>query len=434
MHPTTFWYSRFLAATTMLFGMSVTSSVNAASISEIHVESFHEGLASVCVNFSLCAYIDKTGKIVIPQRGESFSEGLAVVRMDNGKGVIDKTGKMVISPQFQFQHISNFSEGLAGAEIKNGTGWGGGFIDKTGKVVIGPQLPRFWAARKFSEGLGLIFSDGGGGFVDKTGKMVIAFQFESANDFSEGLAAVKVNGKWGYIDKTGRVVISPQFENLYGNNFSEGLASVKVNGKWGYIDKAGNMVISPQFENEHGYFSEGLAPVKVNGKWGVIDKTGKMVIAPQFEHVANFRKSSLAYIEKRVQDEHIYRAYIDKSGAIVTPMFYFGEEFSEDLAAVQINKEEGSGYINSQGEWVISPETLKKSMEKYVTLAFAAFRKTLNEGAETNCGPAIEVKAKLVKVAFAVANYGNEHWIRRDEIFPSGYSCRFVNGQYQPPL
>jgi hypothetical protein len=63
----------------------------------------------------------------------------------------------------------------------------------------------------------------------------------------------------------------------------------------------------------------------------------------------------------------------------------------------------------------------------------AAFRKTLRDGDETNCGPVIEVKGKLVKISFAVANYGNEHWIRVAEIFPNGYNCRFYNGEYQPP-
>lgn len=61
----------------------------------------------------------------------------------------------------------------------------------------------------------------------------------------------------------------------------------------------------------------------------------------------------------------------------------------------------------------------------------ASFRKSLAEGGETNCGPVIEAKGKLVKVAVAVSGYGSEHWIRRDEIFPSGYGCRFFNGQYQ---
>lgn len=63
----------------------------------------------------------------------------------------------------------------------------------------------------------------------------------------------------------------------------------------------------------------------------------------------------------------------------------------------------------------------------------ASFRKKIREGDETNCGPVIEVKAKTIKVSFAVANYGNEHWIRRDEIFPAGYGCRFFNGEYQMP-
>lgn len=63
----------------------------------------------------------------------------------------------------------------------------------------------------------------------------------------------------------------------------------------------------------------------------------------------------------------------------------------------------------------------------------AEFRKSISVGDESNCGPVIEIKGKLVKVAFAVANYGNEHWVRRDEIYPFGWGCRFVNGQYQPP-
>lgn len=63
----------------------------------------------------------------------------------------------------------------------------------------------------------------------------------------------------------------------------------------------------------------------------------------------------------------------------------------------------------------------------------AAFRKSVASGDESNCGPVIEVKGKLIKVATAVANYGNEHWVRRDEIYPSGWECRFINGQYQPP-
>jgi hypothetical protein len=63
----------------------------------------------------------------------------------------------------------------------------------------------------------------------------------------------------------------------------------------------------------------------------------------------------------------------------------------------------------------------------------SAFQNKVGPGDETNCGPIIEVKGKLLKIAVAVANYGSEHWIRREQLFPQGYGCRFFNGQYQPP-
>jgi hypothetical protein len=63
-----------------------------------------------------------------------------------------------------------------------------------------------------------------------------------------------------------------------------------------------------------------------------------------------------------------------------------------------------------------------------------AFRRAIKPETETNCGPALEIKGSLVKVYFPVANYGNEHWIRRDQLFPPKYGCRFFNGRYEPPL
>lgn len=75
-------------------------------------------------------------------------------------------------------------------------------------------------------------------------------------------------------------------------------------------------------------------------------------------------------------------------------------------------------------------EAARQAREKQRVVAF---RKAIREGDETNCGLVIESKANLVKISNAVANYGNEHWIRRDQLFPSEYGCRFFNGKYQTP-
>src|SRR5688572_29807095 len=111
-----------------------------------------------------------------------------------------------------------------------------GYIDKTGKIIVEPQYLDSWG---FHEGLARVRTSDKWGYIDETGAMIIKEQFSLADDFSDGLARVEVDGKYGYIDKTGKLVITPQFDSDAWR-FDEGLARVKIRGKYGYIDKTGN--------------------------------------------------------------------------------------------------------------------------------------------------------------------------------------------------
>jgi hypothetical protein len=124
------------------------------------------------------------------------------------------------------------------------------------------------------------------GYADNTGKIVIKPQFSSAKRFSEGLALVWAGGvhlddpvtkafvKMGYIDTKGRWVISSRFEYYFFDDFSEGFVPFrKQSAKWGYMDKTGKVVIHPRFDWA-GNFSKGIAPVILDGKCAHIDKTG----------------------------------------------------------------------------------------------------------------------------------------------------------------
>ena len=64
-----------------------------------------------------------------------------------------------------------------------------GYIDRTGKVIIEPQ---FHSAFPFSEGLAALEIDGKFGFIDTAGKIAIKPQYDCAFDFREGLAAVRI--------------------------------------------------------------------------------------------------------------------------------------------------------------------------------------------------------------------------------------------------
>lgn len=56
-----------------------------------------------------------------------FVEGLAVVKLNDRYGFVDKTGKEVISPKYD--SVGYFSEGLVTVLLKGNLG----FVDKTGK-------------------------------------------------------------------------------------------------------------------------------------------------------------------------------------------------------------------------------------------------------------------------------------------------------------
>lgn len=83
-----------------------------------------------------------------------------------------------------------------------------GFINRSGQIVVSPQYDDSHA---FSEGLAVAQLGEKYGYVNPQGQWVIKPQFELAEDFSEGLAAVMINDQLGYINASGQWVIKPQF-------------------------------------------------------------------------------------------------------------------------------------------------------------------------------------------------------------------------------
>lgn len=250
-----------------------------------HAKHFTEGLAPVCQD-NKWGYIDLSGKIVIPMQYKSVTsfseEGLAFAVSPGGSPIcINKKGEIVFKLDKDVKNIWKFEEGLARVE----KGKKIGFVDKTGKYVISPQ---FDGAYYFCEGLASVLINNKWGFINKEGKIVINPQFDAVGIFKEGLAAVQHDKRFGYINKEGKYIINPQFD--IAGIFKEGLAGVMHNKRFGYINKEGKYIINPQFD-EASIFLNGLATIKQNEKWGIINQEGKIVVNPQFDYALPFRKN-----------------------------------------------------------------------------------------------------------------------------------------------
>lgn len=250
---------------------------------------FSEGLIPVGIEKKY-GFADESGRLVVFPAFDSvrdFSEGLAPVSAGGKWGFVDRTGSFRIAPQFD--DADSFSEGLASVcfdtgepkkpgeavaleepfsfEIKQKCG----FIDRTGVIVIEPQ---FSMTGKFSEGLAPVYAGrykrglnaldpdaeaSKWGYVDRTGRVVVPLKYAYASEFSEGLGVVQVGKKWGYIDASGKFVIPARFASA--DSFSGGLALVGVGEQTIYWPYKGLTV-----------FELGL-----KGRYGYIDRTGKFV-------------------------------------------------------------------------------------------------------------------------------------------------------------
>ncbi|PAB58812.1 WG repeat-containing protein [Anaeromicrobium sediminis] len=257
---------------------------------EFHrVDNFSEGLAyfedSSLDKLPNYGFIDKKGEIKIKglQRLATITKFEEDYLPLVANKFIDKNGNDHLGFKKDYVIYSNFSEGLA--LIKLGDKYG--YIDKTGKIVIDPQ---FEEGRGFSEGLAAVKMNGKWGFINKNGLLVIPNSFNYVFDFSDGMAAFSNNEyegiehhtkdhKLGFINNEGKIVIKPEIpielnflthgdswlvSNMY--RFRNGLAYVPMDGlktngsytsrKYGYINKKGKCIWSENIKKDYTYTNQ----------------------------------------------------------------------------------------------------------------------------------------------------------------------------------
>ena len=319
-----------------------------------------------------------------------FYEGLAAVNINKKWGFIDTTGKIVIAPQFnpwQAQFNAYFSEGLVAINLKSaktdnlagndpgGARWG--FADKTGKIVIKPQfIANYYSPPHFKDGLAVVGGTFVGttiatigvrnkfGYINKAGNYVINPTFDEAYDFSDDMACVKIGDKYGFIDKSGKLVIAAMFDlPAY---FKDGKASVQFNHLSMVIDKNNKPLLTTKVQGLSQFY-EGLARFEDQDKIGFMNEKGDIKIPATYEVSTERAKQWMIFSEGLSQFEvriHPSNApdgsfvsrfgYLNKIGKIVIPAtFSYAGPFKNGIAVVMQNGK--YGYIKKDGKFLIPP-------------------------------------------------------------------------------
>lgn len=315
------------------------------------VEFFSDGLAALYKN-GKSIFINKQGKTVLTSKHYvmPFSEGLAVVRMENERGKIkygfmNKKGKIVIKPKYDY--VESFQNGLAlvykgpdysndkcglinkkGKEIlpvkyeeikflfgdllavkvgdKQGEKWG--IATKKGKEIVKPIYDYIDSVDK-KLGLILARKDNKTVCLNKKGKEVFHLLNLDFTYFNEGVILGKKDGKWSFFPHKGKKVTkSGTYDEIFG--YQEGFSGMSKGEKRGFVTDKGKEVIEVgKYDGFGSYSREGLDFYFKNGyllvikgpygneKWGIVDKNGKEILSPQYDRV-NYFSEGIAAVKK----------------------------------------------------------------------------------------------------------------------------------------
>lgn len=236
--------------------------------------------------------------------------------LDEKVGVIDKTGKEIISPEYTSIYIPNQSKDVFIC-----------FTDDENYNVLNSKGKDIFS--NYESVYPIVISDstlemeknvlsyeknGKYGLIDYSGKELSKAIYDSVSSLPNkpGCILVKKDGLYGVLDSNGNVIIDVKYNTIKGDEYSsetEGytktgyIVSEKTNTGiiYGYINYEGKMIVEPKYElitRCLEYEDDDIYLVFMNnGKKGVI-KNKKVIIKPKYQSINYYNVSKIFVVNK----------------------------------------------------------------------------------------------------------------------------------------
>jgi hypothetical protein len=167
------------------------------------------------------------GQLIEPAEGELSQTncyGPQIVQVGNKFGYANAELRPITPPKFE--KAGTFSNGLAVAKIDGKEG----LLKPDGTWAIEPRFEHIVPTR--ASGVATATADRKYGLIElSSGAWVVPPKFDLVSPIPSGLMVAVADGKVGVMDTTGAWLIDPNFTRVCGR-FDDGLVPAQVGGKW----------------------------------------------------------------------------------------------------------------------------------------------------------------------------------------------------------
>lgn len=274
------------------------------------VGQFNNGVAPVKVNND-AVLINKKGKIIAASSSyelpEQFGDLFEIGAKNYKHGLIDSSGKFVVPPIYDKIEKLNHTEAVprhgsqrrykkevaSNEYFKVSQDGRYGLIDSTGKLLISTQYDEIYS---FNDGHAVVKKNFGWGIVDGKNNFVIEPNYEFVSMYDDIIATRNKTDKWEIFDSNGKP-LSTKIDGAVVDTTSpwlwDGMAAVVIGDKCAFLDSKGNVAIKPEYDLVQ-HFSNGLGLVLKDGTWKFIDKNGSIASTMTFAEAEPFSDGKAA--------------------------------------------------------------------------------------------------------------------------------------------
>lgn len=213
------------------------------------------------------------------EQARPFIDSYAAVCREDEWYFIDTAGDRILATKDKIEELSSFSQGLAVAKIDGKYG----FVDQNfNKYVF-----NYEDATNFYYGVAALKQNGKWALINASFELLTGFEFDDvvrdeANICSRnGIIILKKGEDYILYDLNGQVLGNKSYDMV--RPFYSEYAAAKKGDKWGFIDRAGNTVIDFVYDDASS-FAAGIGAVQQAGYWGCIDANGKVILEYEFDY------------------------------------------------------------------------------------------------------------------------------------------------------